>query len=108
MVVVTRRHLQEAMGQYPDAAHDLRAWMTLAQAARWKSMAEVVATFKDADEVDGYTIFNIRHNRYRLVTVIHYSKLKDGVQTQGHIYVRSFLTHKEYDNRRNWDRRFQR
>ena len=108
MVVVTRQHLLEAMTQYPDAANDLRAWMALAQAARWKSMAEVVATFKDADEVDGYTIFNIRHNRYRLVTVIHYSKQKETVQTQGHIYIRSFLTHKEYDNRNNWDRRFQR
>ena len=30
--------------------------------------------FKDADFVDGYVIFNIRHNRYRLVTVIPYAK----------------------------------
>jgi len=106
MVVVTRLHLKEAMDRYPDAANDLRAWMMLATAARWKSMVEVVQTFKDADEVDGYTIFNIRHNRYRLVTVIHYSKIRSGKETQGHIYIRSVLTHKEYDNRKNWDRRF--
>ena len=66
----------------------------------------MVKTFKDADEVDGYTIFNIRRNRYRLITVIHYSKLRAGVETRGHIYIRSVLTHKEYDNRKNWDRRF--
>lgn len=95
MVVVTRRHLQEAMRQYPDAANDLRAWLAVAQGARWKSMVDVVATFKDADEVDGYTIFNIRHNRYRLVTVIHYSRLKFGSETEGHIYIRSLLSHKD-------------
>jgi mRNA interferase HigB len=108
MVVVTRQHLQQAMKRYPDAEKDLRAWFTVAQAARSKSMAEVVMTYIDADEVDGYTVFNIRHHRYRLVTVIHYSKLKGGAETQGHIYIRSLLTHKEYDIRKNWDRRFRR
>jgi mRNA interferase HigB len=106
MVVVTRQHLLQAMKRFPDAANDLRAWQTVVQAARWKSMADVVRTFKDADEVDGYTLFNIRHNRYRLITVIHYSKFKGGIETNGHVYIRSVLTHKEYDNRKNWDRRF--
>jgi len=27
-------------------------------------------------------------------------------RTQGHVYIRSFLTHKKYDNPGNWDRRF--
>jgi mRNA interferase HigB len=62
--------------------------------------------FKDADPVDGYVIFNIRQNRYRLITVVHYSKTMDEKQTEGPVYIRSFLTHKEYDNRSNWDRRF--
>jgi mRNA interferase HigB len=62
--------------------------------------------FKDADLVDGYVIFNIRQNRYRLITVVHYSKTMHEKQTEGHVYIRSFLTHKEYDNRSNWDRRF--
>jgi len=106
MGVVTRQHLKEAMARYPDAANGLCVWMTLATAARWKNMVDVTGTFKDADEVDGYTIFNIRHNRYRLVTVIHYSKHRDGRETQGHIYIRSLLTHREYDNRKNWDERF--
>jgi len=52
-------------------------------------------SFNDADDVDGRVIFNIRQNRYRLVTIIHYSREKDGRITEGHIYVRSFLTHNE-------------
>jgi mRNA interferase HigB len=50
--------------------------------------------------VDGYVIFYIRQNRYRLITVVHYSKTTDEKQTEGHVYIRSSLTHKESDNRR--------
>ncbi len=49
--------------------------------------------------MDGYVIFDIRRNRYRLITVIHYAKTTNERQTKGHVYIRSFLTHKEYDNR---------
>ena len=51
-------------------------------------------------------IFNIRQNRYRLITVIHYAKTTAQKRTQGHVYIRSFLTHKEYDNPANWDKEF--
>jgi mRNA interferase HigB len=62
--------------------------------------------FKDADSVEGYVVFNIRQNWYRLITVTHYAKTTAETQTEGHVYIRSFLTHKEYDKRNNWDRRF--
>ena len=109
--IVTRRHLSEAIARYPDAANEIKAWMVIVEAVRWHNIDEVRATFKDADAVDGYVVFDIRHNRYRLITVIHYSvihhsKTTSEKQTQGHVYVRSFLTHKEYNNRSNWDRRF--
>ena len=94
------------MERCPDAANEIKAWVSIVEAVRWHNFAEVRRMFKDADLVDGYVIFNIRQNRYRLITVVHYSKKTDGKQTDGHVYIRSFLTHKEYDNRRNWDRRF--
>jgi mRNA interferase HigB len=72
----------------------------------WRNFDEVRRTFKDADHVEGYVIFNLRHNWYRLVTVIHYAKKSQERQTQGHVHIRSFLTHKEYDNRSNWDRTY--
>jgi mRNA interferase HigB len=91
---------------YKDAANEIKAWVVVAEAVRWRNFAEVRSVLKDADSVDGYVIFNIRRNRYRLVTVVHYAKTSEGKQTKAHVYIRSFLTHKEYDNRRNWDRRF--
>ena len=104
--IVTRRHLSEAMKQYSDAASELEAWAGIVEAVRWHNFAEVREMFKDADSVNGYVVFNIRRNRYRLITVIHYAKTTESRQTEGHVYIRSFLTHKESDDPGNWDRRF--
>jgi mRNA interferase HigB len=91
---------------YPDVANEIKAWTAIVEVVRWHNFDEVRRTFKDADSVEGYVIFNIRHNRYRLVTVIHYAKTTKERHTQGHVYIRSFLTHKEFEKRNNWDRGF--
>jgi mRNA interferase HigB len=104
MHVVTRKHLTEAEEKYQDAAREIRAWYVIVNGARWRNLLEVRQVFQDADDVDGYVIFNIRQNRYRLVTIIHYSRDKEGRTTMGHVYIRSFLTHRQYDNRVNWDK----
>ncbi len=104
MNVVTRKHLVQAQLAYPDAAKEIKAWFAIAKSARWKNFVEVRHAFADADSVDDYVVFNIRQNRYRLITIIHYSREKNGRVTEGHLYVRSFLTHKEYDNPKNWDK----
>jgi mRNA interferase HigB len=94
------------MEGYPDAANEIKAWVSVVEAVRWHNFAEVRRIFKDADSVDDYVVFNIRRNRYRLITVVHYAKATGERHTKGHVYIRSFLTHKEYDNRSKWDRRF--
>jgi mRNA interferase HigB len=104
--IVTRRHLSEAIAEHPDAESEIKAWVRVVEKVRWHNFAEVRSMFKDADYIDGYVVFNIRRNRFRLITVIHYARTEDLAHTQGHIYIRSFLTHAEYDNRANWDRRF--
>ena len=42
-------------------------------------LVQVRSTFKDADNVKGYVIFDIRKNRYRLATVIHFAKTTNHV-----------------------------
>jgi len=103
--IVTRKHLSEATQEYPDAAKDIKAWVAIVEGVRWNNFAEVRLTFRDADYINGYVVFNIRRNRYRLITVIHYAKTTDEKRTEGHVYIRSFLTHKEYNDPRKWDRR---
>jgi len=104
--IVTLKHLSLASKDYPDAAHEIKAWVAIVKGVRWHNFLEVRDTFKDADNVRGYVIFNIRQNRYRLVTIIHYAKTTPQKRTQGHVYIRSFLTHKDYDNPANWDKAF--
>ena len=104
--IVTLKHLSQASEDYPDAANEIRTWAAIVKAVRWQNFPEVRGTFKDADNVRGYVIFNIRQKRYRLITVIHYAKTTAQKRTQGHVYIRSFLTHKEYDNPGNWDKEF--
>ena len=100
MHIVTRKHLKEAMEKYPDAAEEIKAWIRIVEKIRWHNPVEVRSTFKDADD---YVVFDFRNNRYRLITVIHYAKTTAERETEGHVYIRSFLTHKEYDNRSNWE-----
>jgi mRNA interferase HigB len=102
----TRKHPSDAIKNYPDAANEIKAWMGIVETVRWHNFEEVRSVFKDADSVADYVIFDIRHNRYRLVTVIDYAKTTKEKRTDGHVSIRSFLTHREYDNRSNWDRRF--
>ena len=104
--LVTLKHLKEAVAAYPDAANEIKAWADIVKAVRWHNLEEVRSVFMDSDSVADYVIFNIRHNRYRLITVIHYAKTTSKKKTDGHVYIRSFLTHKEYDNRSNWDKRY--
>lgn len=106
MHVVTLKHLNEAATKYPEAAKEIAAWYKVVADIRWTSFIEIRQTFPDADNADGYVVFNIRRNRYRLLTVVHYAKERTGKMTQGHVYIRSFLTHKEYDNKANWDKEY--
>ena len=103
MHIVTKKHLSDAAAQYPDAAKEIWAWYKIVKASRWASFLDVRRVVPDADAVKGYVIFNIRQNRYRLLTIMHYAREKDGQLTEGHVYLRSFLTHKEYENPLNWD-----
>jgi mRNA interferase HigB len=97
--VVTRRKLQEAAKDFRDASKEISAWLGIVEAVRWRNFNQVRLMFPDADAVDGYMVFNIRGNRYRLITVIHYAK----DEAQGHIYIRSFLRHAEYNDKKKWD-----
>lgn len=104
MHIITEKHLSRAAEKYRDAAKEISAWRKIVKAARWRNFVEVRQVFKDADTVKGYAIFNLRGNRYRLVTIIHYSREQDGRLTEGHVYIRSFLTHEEYDDPANWNK----
>ena len=57
---------------HTDAAEPLKVWNTVAEAAKWGSIAEVRLTIPQADFVDPFTVFNFTGNTYRLIVKIEY------------------------------------
>jgi mRNA interferase HigB len=97
--IVTLKRLQEASDKYGEASREIGAWVRIVKSVRWRNFEDLRNSFPDADHVDGFVAFNLRHNRYRLIVAVHYAKRIEGKLTLGHVYIGSFMTHKQYDRR---------
>ncbi len=90
MHVITRTKLKLFWGNYPDAAEALKAWFHEAEAASWKSSAELKGKYGSASIINAErVVFNICGNKYRLVVRINYAS--------GAVFIRFIGTHREYD-----------
>ncbi len=93
--IISRKMLLEAAQTYGDGLDvALDVWYRIASKASWRSLEEVRQVFPSADGVGKYTVFNIKGNNYRLITVIFYPKT---------VFIRDVLTHAEYDKGR-WNK----
>jgi mRNA interferase HigB len=92
--VISKRGLNLLFkGKSADVAGKATAWFKTATAAQWCHLQDVRCSFPDADQVGQALVFNIRHNRYRLIATVFYP-----AQT---IYLKALLTQTEYD-REEW------
>lgn len=89
MHVISRRRLKEVAVRRPELEAALDVWFRIAKRALWQTLADVRRTFASADLVEKWTVFNIKGNKYRLITEINYRCER--------IYIRHVLTHAEYD-----------
>jgi mRNA interferase HigB len=87
--IISKKRLVAAGRRQPDALAALMRWYRVTKKALWNDVHEARADFPHADPVDRFTVFNIKKNEYRLITVVHYNRFK--------VYVRAVLTHEEYD-----------
>ncbi len=81
------------------ASANLTAWISVASAAGWQSIADVRQVFPHADlatvrSSKTVTLFNIAVNHRRLITAIH--------DNTGCIFILKIPTHAEYGNNR-WE-----
>ncbi len=91
--IITRKRLMEFAQTHPDARASLHHWFAIVRKTDYTSFAGLRITFPSADQVDRFTVFNIRGNKFRLIAAIHYNRQK--------VYIRHVLTHEEYD-RGSW------
>jgi mRNA interferase HigB len=90
--VISKRGLMEmakAKRLDSDTVTEIDAWCRTSQAATWQNLQDVRKVFPGADQVGTALVFNVRHNRYRLIVFAVYPKQK--------LYVKALLTHEEYD-----------
>lgn len=97
MRIITKRRILDYAKQHPNAASNLSAWITVASAAKWQSIADVRRVFPQADlatvsSSKTVTIFNIAGNHHRLITAIHYNTRS--------IFILKILTHADYSKNR--------
>lgn len=71
----------------------LKGWFRITENADWKHFQDVLGTFNRADEVGKYVVFDVSHNRCRLIASISYK--------WSMVYIRAILSHAEYD-RKGW------
>ena len=95
MHVISRKKLNEAALRHSEIEPALDAWFRITKKAVWQNLADVRKTFASADAVEKWTVFNIKGNKYRLITEINYRF--------GRIYIRQVLTHAQYDQEK-WKR----
>ena len=93
MRVISKRPIREFCELHPESKPTMEEWFRKMEQLTVASFPELRKSFNSADYVDGYTLFNVGGNKYRVVTVIHYDKQR--------IYIRQVMTHAEYD-RNHW------
>ena len=101
MRIIKASTLRKFWQAHLDAEASLRTWIGQTKAANWKNYADVQRTIPNADIVtvsSGRTvvIFNIAHNRYRLIAAVHFNTAI--------VFTLTILTHKEYE-RNLWKQR---
>jgi mRNA interferase HigB len=93
--IISRKKLKETATRHGDIEATLDVWFHIAKRASWQNLTDVRKTFASADLVNRWTVFNIKGNRYRLITEINYRFQR--------VYIRHALTHAEYD-KEEWKR----
>ncbi|MBD2384354.1 type II toxin-antitoxin system HigB family toxin [Cylindrospermum sp. FACHB-282] len=89
MKIIGIEYLSEFGQVHPDAEVPLDVWHQIAEKAEWKHIIDVREVYPHADFVEGYTVFNIGGNKYRLIAKITYIAKT--------IKIESVLTHSDYD-----------
>ena len=87
MHIISRKRLLQAAENHGDLREPLDVWYRIAKKAEWRSLMDVRWNLPTADPGEGFTVFNIKGNAYRLVSEINYRT--------GRVFLRHVLTHPE-------------
>ena len=91
MRIVSRKAIREAAAKHGEWSASLNAWYKIARNADWKNFSDVRNSWRNSDVVGPFVVFDISHNRCRLIATIKYKWRM--------VYIRRILSHAEYDEK---------
>jgi mRNA interferase HigB len=91
MRIINRKVIREAIARHSEWAASLNAWYKVTKAADWTNFADVRNSWKNSDIAGRFVVFDICHNRCRLIASIKYKWRM--------VYIRHILSHVEYDEK---------
>ena len=91
MRIVSRKAIREATARHSQWGASLNAWYKIAKNADRKNFAEVRNSWRNSDVVGRFVVFDISHNKCRLIATIKYR--------WGMVFIRRILGHAEYDEK---------
>ena len=89
MRVVSRKAIREATAKHSEWGASLKAWFKITQYSDWANFADVRNSWRNSDVVGKYVVFDISHNKCRLIATVNYRWRM--------VYIRAILSHAEYD-----------
>lgn len=89
MRVISNKSLVEFTAEHVDAGVPLQMWRKTIESGTFTNFADLKRWFNATDKVGDFYGFDIGGNKYRLIAAIHFDRQR--------LYVRTVLTHKEYD-----------
>lgn len=90
MHVISRKRLCDFWERERNAEQALKAWFHEAQAAEWKTSADLKRRYGSASIINAErVVFNIHGTKYRLVVRINYASRT--------VFIRFVGTHRQYD-----------
>lgn len=90
MDIVALRTIKEFIKKHSEAETPLMAWYKKIKSVDYNTPQEIIMDFKGSDYVgDNRIVFNIAHNKYRLIVSFDFYRYAGFVKFVG--------THKEYD-----------
>lgn len=91
MQIIGQKKVDQAARDHADWRASLRTWTTIVKGADWKNNSDIQQTLNTAEPVGIYVIFDIAHNKARLVSIVDF--------TDKRVTVKEIVSHARYDRK---------
>ncbi|AKU22379.1 type II toxin-antitoxin system HigB family toxin [Massilia sp. MB5] len=88
MLILYLNLLNDFCHRHPEAAVRMQHWVDTLYSLNFSDLNDLHRTFRSADYVSPYTVFNVGGNHYRIVAELIYERRS--------VLVRGVYTHDEY------------